>query len=244
LSTSATELPLGLEVETRRGLCWRMDAPVEELWPEEQRWLAALNKRQPALAADVSAHRHPEIIALRNALPDNVALIDVETAAIGAFPIFLAGALHVHKGLPIVTQLVARSEEEEPAVLTALDEILTDKQCLLTFSRKHCDWPALRERRQALDLGAEPWSEDMMHCDLLVHARRRWRARLPNCTLQTLELHVCGRQRSADAFDRDAADAHRHFQLTGATRELRSALHHQAMDIITMWQLALWMAHA
>jgi uncharacterized protein YprB with RNaseH-like and TPR domain len=234
------ELSVGLEVETRRGACWRIDAPVEELWPEQERWLAALAKRSPA----TSEEPHAEILALRHALPDRVVLVDVETLAAADSMIFLAGALHTHKGLPVVTQLLARSEYEEAAVLAALDEIVTDKDCLITFNGKSLDWPAVQERRAANKLGSEPWLTTMVHCDLLHHARRRWKSRLPNCKLQTLEQYVCGRHRPGDLAGCDMASAYQRFVERGSTRELTSILHHNAMDIITLWQLALWLAHA
>lgn len=237
------ELPLGLEIETRRGLCWRIDAPVDELWPEQERWLAALARRKPGEPAAQQAHE--EIAALRAALPDKVVLIDLETIGSSSeAAIVLAGALHVHKGLPIVTQLIARSADEEPALLTALDDIFAAKQCLLTFNGKGFDWPALQQRRARLQLGREPWPHSLLHCDLLFHARRRWKTRLPNCKLQTLEQYVCGRQRGTDPAAPSAFEAYQQFAQTGATRPLHAAMHHHAMDLITLWQLALWMAHA
>ncbi len=241
--SNPVELPLGLEIENRRGVCWRIDAPVEELWPEQERWLAALAKRVPA-SPQSAEETHEEILALRAALPDGVVLLDLEVSGAGDSPVFLAGALHTHKKQPIVTQLVARTAEEEAALLVALDEILVGKACLLTFNGKSCDWPLVQERRIALKLGREPWSRKMVHCDLLHHARRRWKTRLPNCKLQTLEQYVCGRQRGADASLASAAEVYRHFLETGATAALRSVLHHHSMDIITLWQLGLWMAHA
>ena len=240
-SCTAVELPRGLEIENRRGVCWRIDEPVEELWPEQERWLAALAKRQQPQPAEET---HEEIVALRAALPAGVVLLDLEISGAANSPIFLAGALHTHKKLPIVTQLIARTAEEEGALLTALEEILAGKSCLLTFNGKSCDWPVIQERRAALKFGRESWSRKLVHCDLLHHARRRWKTRLPNCKLQTLEQYVCGRQRGTDDSLASAAEVYQHFLETGATAALRSVLHHHAMDIITLWQLGLWMAHA
>lgn len=242
-SSSPAELPRGLEVETRRGVCWRIDAQVEDLWPEQERWLAALTKRVP-VSPPPAEPPHEEIVALRAALPDRVVLLDLEVSGAADAPIFLAGAIHTHKKMSIVTQLVARTADEEPALLAALDEILAGKRCLLTFNGKSCDWPVVQERRAALKLGREPWLRSLVHCDLLHHARRRWKTRLPNCKLQTLEQYVCGRHRGADASVDSAVEVYQHFVETGATAALRSVLHHHAMDMITLWQLGLWMAHA
>lgn len=236
------DLPQGLEVENRLGTCWRIDAPLEELWPEQERWLAALTKRVPKPAIG-SEPLHEEIVALRAALPDRVVLLDLEVSGSDDSPIFLAGAVHTHKKLSIVTQLVARSAEEEAALLASLDEILKGKSCLLTFNGKSYDWPIVQGRRTACNLGREPWGHSLVHCDLLHHARRRWKSRLPNCKLQTLEQYVCGRQRETDVGLDSAAAVYQHYVETGATAALRSVLHHHAMDMITLWQLGLWMAH-
>src|SRR5688500_18070629 len=143
------ELKFGLEVETARGPFWRNDIPVAELWPEQERWLAALSRRSPAASDEVADAAHGEIMALRDALPERVLLIDLEMCD---DTIFLIGAVHTHKGLPIATQLLARRESEEPAVLTALDEILAGKDALITFNGKAFDWPAVAERRSLHDL--------------------------------------------------------------------------------------------
>jgi hypothetical protein len=235
----AVELPLGLEMETPRGTCWRIDAPVEELWPEQERWLAALRKRGPAEAAELP---HPELAALRESLPHRAALLAVEMAGPIGNTLFLVTALHAHKQLPVVTQLLARGDAEEGALLSALDGIIDDKDCLITFNGKASDWPTVLERRLTHGFGAEP--RRLVHCDLLYHARRRWKSRLPNCKLQTLEQYVCGRHRSARFFERDAADAYRTLAHSGDAAALRTTLHHTALDVVTMWQLALWLAHA
>lgn len=236
-----TELPHGLEVETARGVLWRIDAPVAELWPEQERWLAALAKRPAPVVTDASDETHAEIAALRDALPDRILLLHLETSE---SQVFLAGVLHTHKGLPIVTQLLARSPSEEPAVLAALDEIIADKRVLITFNGKSGDWPVVQDRRLQHKLGREPWSRDLVHCDLMHHARRRWKDRLPNCKLQTLEQYICGRHRGDDITGRDIPQAYQDYLRTRDVAELRSVLDHNSLDLITLWQLALWMAHA
>jgi hypothetical protein len=232
---AAGELAFGLEVKTDRGEYWRNDVPVFELWPEQQRWLTALQKSQPQ-----TPEPHAEITALRAALPDKVILVNLEQCA---ERIFLAGVVHTHQELPVVTQLLARGDNEEAAILSALDGLFAGKDALITFNGKTCDWPAVLERRAHHDLGPAPWSTALTHCDLLHHARRRWKSRLPNCKLQTLEQLICGRHRG-DAGARDAAQAYHDYLATSDSAHLAGVLHHNALDLVTLWQLALWLAYA
>ncbi len=242
------DLPYGLEVETSRGLLWRMDMPVSELWPEQERWLAALVKRLPAnnpVTGDAAREEtHGELLALRESLPDRVLLVDVKAIGGEEAEIFLVGVLHTHKDLPMVTQLLSRGKHEEAAVLSALDEIVREKEVLVTFNGKSTDWPLVQERRAMCGLGLPVSRTDLIHCDLLPHARRRWKSRLPNCKLQTLEQYICGRQRSLDPAASDLPEAYRDYLHRGDAWKLRAALEHHALDLITLWQLALWMAHA
>jgi uncharacterized protein YprB with RNaseH-like and TPR domain len=235
------ELPFGLEYETRRGWCWRIDAPVSQWWPEQERWRAALERNSLARAA--SEEPHPEIGALRAALPEQVLLLDVETAGQSG-AVFLAGALHIHKGLPIISQWLARCVEEEAAVLTAVEEAAAGKQCLVTFNGKTCDAPNMAERRAALKLPRASQLDKLAHCDLLHHARRRWKSRLPNCKLETLEQYICGRQRGARPLAIDAGDAWQQFTDGRGHQALVAVLQDHALDMITVWQLALWLARA
>ncbi|MEZ6117189.1 MAG: ribonuclease H-like domain-containing protein [Pirellulaceae bacterium] len=77
------------------------------------------------------------------------------------------------------------------------------------------------------------------HIDLLHHARRRWRKRLPNCKLQTLERYVCGRNRSGDIAGRDIPVAYHEYVRTGDAWQMKTVLHHNALDLVTLVQIAM-----
>jgi uncharacterized protein YprB with RNaseH-like and TPR domain len=82
----------------------------------------------------------------------------------------------------------------------------------------------------------------MVHCDLLHHARRRWRERLPNCKLQTLEQAICGRRRRGDIPGRAIPLAYHEFVRTGDAWQMRNVLHHNALDLVTLLQLSICVA--
>jgi len=108
-------------------------------------------------------------------------------------------------------------------------ERLRDRPVLLTFNGKSFDWPFLLDQA-AVSRMALPDLRN--HCDLLHAARRRYRDRLPDCRLRTLELHVCGRHRVGDI-----AGADHRFVQTGDARLLREIVHHNFLDLITLAEL-------
>ncbi len=80
---------------------------------------------------------------------------------------------------------------------------------------------------------------DLVHCDLLHHSRRKWKDALPNCRLQTLERYICGRRRYDDIPGSAIPAAYHQFVRTGDAWEIRSILHHNALDLITLLQLSM-----
>jgi uncharacterized protein YprB with RNaseH-like and TPR domain len=211
------------EADTPFGPCWRIDRSVADLWPEQERWLAALARQTESREQPPTAHG--EISALRSALPERVLVLDLETVDDA---IQLVGLLHAGDGVPVITQLVARDASEEPAVLAALAHFQRDRDVLVTHSGKAVDCPLLLRRMAQHGLDFCESIFPAVHCDLLHHARRRWKSRLPDCKLQTLERYVCGRRRGRTLGE------------TGLSNVLES----NALDLITLWQLALWLAHA
>ena len=123
-------------------------------------------------------------------------------------------------------------------MLRALWQIAGSNQVLASFNGKSFDWPCIHDRSTLHHIGAESRT-GLIHCDLLHHARRRWKDRLPNCRLQTLERYVCGRRRSGDIPGSEIPMAYHDFVRSGNTRQLESILHHNALDLVTLVELAV-----
>jgi uncharacterized protein YprB with RNaseH-like and TPR domain len=81
-----------------------------------------------------------------------------------------------------------------------------------------------------------------IHYDVLHHARRRWKRVLPNCKLQTLEQVVCRRHRREDISGSEIPLAYHDYVRTGDDRQMKLILHHNAMDLVTLVQIALRLA--
>ncbi len=162
-----------------------------------------------------------------------------------------------------MSQLLARNYAEEKSLLQTLWSIAADKRVLVTFNGKSFDWPMVHDRSTLHHLGQDPRDSsvtapdhstvaaattplgrqdrrpNLIHCDLLHHARRRWGKQLPDCRLQTLERHICRRERAEDIPGREIPAAYHDFVRHGDAWLMRGVLHHNALDLITLLQLAM-----
>ena len=69
--------------------------------------------------------------------------------------------------------------------------------------------------------------------------RRRWKQFLPNCKLQTLEQYVCRRHRRGDLAGSLVPAAYHDFVRTGDGGQIGAILHHNALDLATLVEIAL-----
>jgi uncharacterized protein YprB with RNaseH-like and TPR domain len=235
-------------IETAYGPHLRLRLPLEHLWPNGAQLIAS---RQEFLRSLLAAAQHAiepslvlssEFASLVGALPDRAIGLDLETCGLAGSALFLIGLFRQIDDQPTIELLLARNYSEEPAVLTTLWQTIADHQVLLTFNGKTFDWPMVIERsiRHRLPLAAA--TNNFVHIDILHHARRRWRKQLPNCRLQTLEQHVCRRHRTDDIPGHRIPAVYADYVRTGFERDMDSVLHHNALDLVTLFDLALRLA--
>ncbi len=262
----SSSLPAGREVETSWGEHYLIRRTLEEIWPDGNPWLKKIDSARKAVA---KRDLHEELKQHAHHFPDRVLFLDLETCGFAGSMVFLIGLLHQHDGQIVLSQLLARDYSEEKPVLQTLWDAAAKCRVLVTFNGKSFDWPMVHDRSTLHHLGCdrrslkqaagEPLAEEsadtdsiaggclnrqdrrpeLIHCDLLHHARRRWKERLPNCKLQTLEQYVCGRRRHDDIPGRDIPNAYHEFVRTKDAWQMRSVLHHNALDLITLLQLSL-----
>jgi hypothetical protein len=242
--SAAGLLQRGDVVETSVGQHLRINLPLDQLWQGGTNLLAARQQflrlvTSPTSTDDkrapVGVHEFTRFIA---ALPDRTLALDLETCGLAGAALFLIGVLRQTAGVPRVELLLARNYGEEAAVLHSLWEIVADHDVLLTFNGKSFDWPMVVERsvRHRLPVPADrlKWT----HIDVLHHARRRWKGQFPNCRLQTLERHVCRRTREGDIPGHAIPAAYANYVRTGFEREMEAVLYHNALDLVTLFDLA------
>jgi uncharacterized protein YprB with RNaseH-like and TPR domain len=166
--------------------------------------------------------------------PEDALFLDVETCGLANCPLFLVGTLSMQDGELRVAQFFARDYAEEPSLLIHLAEVMSGYRMLVTFNGRTFDLPYMRDR---MVLHRIDHIFEQEHFDLLPHARRLWRGKLPDCRLQTLEEHLCGRRRYGDVPGHVIPELYHLFVRTGNAAPLEGVFHHNALDLITMAEL-------
>jgi uncharacterized protein YprB with RNaseH-like and TPR domain len=202
--------------------------------------LADLRKAVSALSGD-AGNECTEGGADRGAPCPRYVFLDLETTGFAATPLFLAGTMYEKDGALLCTQLLARDYSEERALLGMLDSLISAFDMCITFNGKSFDLPYLRERAKyhRLELVFPAG-----HLDLLHHARRAWRDRLPNCRLATLEWHILGRHRGADVPGWEVPCIYHDFVHTDDARRLVGVIRHNFLDVVSMAELLICLAEA
>jgi len=170
--------------------------------------------------------------------PGRLVFLDIETLGLTATPVFLVGTMSLDAEDRFrIRQFFARNYSEEPYLLAHVARHLRDYHTLVTYNGKSFDWPYLCDRAvyHSVAMGDEPG-----HLDLLKEARRRWKTVLPNCQLQTLEYHVSGRRRVGDLPGSMIPEAYHRYVKTGDARQMLDVIHHNALDLVTMAELMLF----
>jgi len=239
---------LGEVIATSSGEHLRIRLPIDSLWSGGSQLVVGRQTHLRSLLDGASRAVEPtvamsaEFASLVSAMPDRMVLLDLETCGLSGAALFLAGVLHTVEGVPTVELLLARNYAEEQAVLESLWEILAERDVLVTFNGKAFDWPMVLDRSARYRLAAARVPRRMLHVDMLHHARKRWRRKLPDCRLQTLEQVVCRRSRTGDIPGHRIPAAYADFVRTGFERDMEAILYHNAMDLVTLLDLTLRLA--
>jgi len=159
---------------------------------------------------------------------------DLETTGFSSTPMFLISSLLLGDDEPVIVQRFARDYSEEAAVVAATVEEIDLAGGLISYNGKSYDLPFLRNRAAYHRL---PFHFDDYHADLLHICRRRWKGRLPDFRLQTLENYVVPLSRADDIPSAEIPDLYHRFVRSGYDPRMRSVFRHNLRDVITMVRL-------
>ena len=240
LTLSLDEVTEGEEVCSDAGRFLQIEKSFSDMVPGSEgfctRYVRALS------FSDALGHPgqlHPDFHPLADVGPEALLFVDIEATGLTAgTPLFLIGALTCDGNSLNARQLLARDYAEEAALLAHFSEMLEASEVVASFNGKTYDLPYIRDR--CLFHGV-PFRLRQHHLDLIYESRRRWRGRLPNCKLQTLERFICRRMRSGDIPGAEIPDAYHRFVQTGNAVQMRDILHHNALDLVTMAELLVFM---
>ena len=165
---------------------------------------------------------------------DDILFVDLETTGLGNSPLFLIGVMTWEDDNLLVRQYLARHYGEESAATALFIELASRKRLLVSFNGKSFDFPYLRARAAA---NALAFNLQLAHFDMLHESRREWKRALPNCKLQTLEHHICGRQRQDDIPGHLIPEAYHSFVRSANAVHLAQIIKHNLLDLVTLGEL-------
>jgi uncharacterized protein YprB with RNaseH-like and TPR domain len=220
----------GREIKIGHQAFYMVEPEPETLHPDLSPIIAGHRRFHPD-APDRRESAGPDFKAIENLDPAQWLYLDIETTGLTGVPLFLVGLMYFDRKKLRIEQLLARDYSEEEPLLAFLAEKIQSYTCFITFNGKTFDIPYIRDRYFA---NAIRCRFPTRHLDLLGLSRRRWRDRLPNCRLQTIERWVCGRRRDGDIPGSDIPDTYHLFVNSGNGALLRPILEHNALDLITM----------
>ena len=168
--------------------------------------------------------------------PGDLAFFDLETTGLSSSPVFLIGVMLWANGGLVTRQFFARDYSEERPIISMFAECLRGRRMLVSFNGKSFDLPYIRARAAATGVR---FAFDGPHLDLLHVSRRAWKDRLPNCRLQTLEAHICGRHRTGDIPGHAIPQAYHDYVRTEDARQMVPTLEHNKLDLITLAELMI-----
>ena len=160
--------------------------------------------------------------------------LDIETCGLTSAPVFLVGLCHIGERNLVLRQLFARDYSEERALLAEMERILGEYDFLITYNGKTFDIPFLRHRAVHHRMR---FQTAIPHLDLLWMVRRRWRDRLPDCRLKTLEWRVLRRMRAGDIDGSEIPGSYHEYVKHGQPHRLLPVFHHNLLDLVAMAEL-------
>ncbi|MGE5571869.1 MAG: ribonuclease H-like domain-containing protein [Bacteroidota bacterium] len=159
-----------------------------------------------------------------------MAFIDIETTGLySTQPLFLVGIMGFRgDGNMVLRQFLARSYEEEAAVLAAVRDEFDRFEVVTTYNGRRFDLPYIRDRMAYYGIEC---SSCTFHLDLLRTARRLFRGVLPDCRLVTVAEHLLGYERRGDIPSAMIPEVYHEFVRSRNPALIRPVLEHNAMDL-------------
>ncbi|MCA9933777.1 MAG: ribonuclease H-like domain-containing protein, partial [Anaerolineales bacterium] len=225
-------LPGGEVIETAVGSCFIVDRVYPLTYRHGDDLLGELLELSPE-------HTSLQDEQLRDLNFRHFLFLDTETTGLaGAGTLaFMVGVAFFADDAFVVRQYFLRDHGDEAAMLTLLNDLLADKEGLVTFNGRSFDLPLLDGRylinRMFSDLLDKP------HIDLLHPARRLWRTRLGSCALSSLEKTLLGVHRTQEDIPGWLIPSlYQEYLRSGDARELLRVFYHNQIDMLSMVTLA------
>jgi uncharacterized protein YprB with RNaseH-like and TPR domain len=230
------EAVTGEEVETAAGTYFRIRRNLKLAWPEAGETVKLYKSVFLGAGRRLEIdEKQSDLNALLHADPQAITYLDIETCGFSGTAIFLIGWCYFDgEDDMIVEQALARNYAEEAGIIAATCERLMKTHVLATYNGKRFDLPSICERAIIHRQTVPPV---LAHVDLLDQTRARWKSVLPNCQLQTVERFLCKRPRTGDIHGSAIPQAYHDFVKTSDARKLKTIIHHNFLDIVTLAEM-------
>lgn len=164
--------------------------------------------------------------------PEDLVFLDIETTGLWASqPLFLIGLLYYQNGRIFIKQYFARHYSEEKAVLFAANELLQQFKVVVSYNGKCFDVPYITGRSVEHRLF---YSYPHHQVDMLYHARRHFRGKLPDCRLVTLEEHLLNFERDDDIPGFLIPETYHRFVQRQDVNLVQPIIEHNRLDLLAM----------
>jgi len=165
---------------------------------------------------------------------EDMIFLDTETTGLGGAGTvaFLVGIGYFDKENFVVKQLFMRDYDEEPAMLSYLENELASRKGLITFNGKAFDWNLLNSRFISNRIKLR--QNDPVHLDLLHISRTIWKRKLQSCRLISLEENLLGLTRNDDIPGYLIPATYFKYVNDRNAKDMKRVLEHNRLDIISM----------
>lgn len=150
---------------------------------------------------------------------------------------FLVGAGFFEDEFFVLRQYFIRDYNEEPAMLSALNGLLSNRKGLVTFNGKAFDWNLLQTRFTFNRI--KPALKQPIHIDLLFPSRRIWKLKLESCRLVSLEENILGEYRVNDIPGAMIPAVYFKYLEDRDASEIKRVIEHNGSDIVSMVSLLI-----
>lgn len=161
---------------------------------------------------------------------EKLRIFDLESLGLFGRPVVLLGMARPCGDSLKIHQYLTRDILEELPALLEITRALGQEPALVTYNGRAFDMNFLEERLSYYGLRVEI---DPVHFDLLPHARRRYRDRLSDVRLETVEKHL-GLRRMIDMPSALVPDFYNTYLETNNVGALIPIIEHNKHDLITL----------
>lgn len=167
--------------------------------------------------------------------PEDFVFFDIETLGLFSRPIILLGVGTPDNGRLHVYQYLLRDiEEEQAALLAAVNHFSGEHPALVTFNGRSFDLPYLADRLSYYGMGS---FGDIPHYDMFHFSRRRWKGELPSLRLTAIEKEILGIRRDDDIPGQMVPEFYEAYQKSGNCGPLVPIIEHNRQDVISLARL-------